>query len=94
MNVGASIERLLRGAQDLCLKKAYKSSDSNGLRCIREFLVDDIKNFENSHDLDALLTQSERLRIIEHELDTLKHDYEQTKLEDSLTVYRFDSISS
>lgn len=42
---------------------------------------------------EEFLTQSECLKIIEHEIKKLKHDGEETKLTESIKITHYDGIS-
>lgn len=86
LHIGASTQRFLRGAEEISLKKKYKN------HTIRDFLVEDLNNFENCDNLDEFLTQSECLKIIEHEIKKLKHDNEETKLNENTKINHFDGI--
>ncbi|CAF0826099.1 unnamed protein product [Didymodactylos carnosus] len=66
MYVGALTDRLLEGGEELQIKKRYKDGT------LREFLVADIKNFENGDDPDNFLSMSTKQRIIWEELQNLR----------------------
>ena len=46
-----------------------------------------------TENTDEFLTQSECLRIIEHEITKLKHDNEETKLTEAIRITYYDGIS-
>lgn len=99
--------RFLLGAEEMRIKKLYRDE------ALRDFLVDDLKNFKNSgkhyskfeyhnsfiliywyiiDDEFEFLSQSERLKIIEYELNNLKHDLSEFMVGKTI-IYGYDGIS-
>ena len=64
--IGATLPRLLVGAEELRIKKSYQNKG------LREFLVSDIDHFDNSENPESFLLTSEKQRIIWEELQTLR----------------------
>jgi anoctamin-10 len=108
LQIGASIERLLKGAEEICLKKMHKQ------KSFRDFVIKDLENFEGSSkcplqiqkalnlflmhaffskdDLENFLSQSERLKIIDYELSNLKYLYDEIAFENNVKLEPKDSI--
>ncbi|CAF1198507.1 unnamed protein product [Rotaria sordida] len=63
--IGATLSRLLIGAEELRIKKRYKNKG------LTEFLVSDTDHFENSENPENLLLKSEKQRIIWEEIQNL-----------------------
>jgi len=81
------MQRLLKGAEEICLKKQCKDSS------VREFLCQDIENFLNKGFFRKSLSFVSRLKIIEHELNNLKHDFDETVLDGNLIIHNYEGIS-
>ncbi|CAF1211313.1 unnamed protein product [Adineta ricciae] len=64
--IGATLHRLLVGAEELRMKKPYKN------KALREFLISDINHFDNSQNHDSFLLKSEKQRIIWEEIQILR----------------------
>lgn len=64
--IGASLQRLLAGAEELRIKKPSKN------RVLREFLVSDLNGFDNSENLNNFLSKAEKQRIIWEEMQNLR----------------------
>ena len=43
--------------------------------------------------MDNFLSQAECLRIIEHAMNNLKHDFEETRIDESVKLNEYDGIS-
>ncbi|MEQ2197228.1 Anoctamin-10 [Xenoophorus captivus] len=65
--VGASLERLLSGAEDLGLFKEYNDGSMRGFTCSNKHNFKDFKG-----DGDGFLSMAECQYIVKHELDTLR----------------------
>ncbi|CAF3881681.1 unnamed protein product [Rotaria sp. Silwood2] len=63
--IGATLSRLLIGAEELRIKKKYKNKG------LTEFLISDIDRFEGSENPENLLLKSEKQRIIWEEIQNL-----------------------
>ncbi|CAF0837646.1 unnamed protein product [Rotaria sp. Silwood1] len=63
--IGATLSRLLIGAEELRIKKRYKNKG------LTEFLISDIDHFEGSENRESLLLKSEKQRIIWEEIQNL-----------------------
>lgn len=86
LHIGATDERLLKGAELIGLKKTCKNGQ------IKEFLVDDLENFEGSDDMDNFLTQADRLKIIDDEINNMKLNHDEVKFENNVYLYKYDGI--
>ncbi|CAF1311319.1 unnamed protein product [Adineta steineri] len=64
--IGATLHRLLIGAEELRIKKPYKQ------KTLREFLVSDIDHFDNSENPTNFLLKSEKQRIIWEEIQVIR----------------------
>ncbi|CAM4753214.1 unnamed protein product [Rotaria magnacalcarata] len=64
--IGATLDRLLLGAEELRIKKPYKNDTS------REFLISDIDNFDKSENLDSFLLKSEKQLIVWEEIQNIR----------------------
>ncbi|CAF1291293.1 unnamed protein product [Adineta steineri] len=64
--IGATLHRLLIGAEELRIKKPYKQ------KTLREFLVSDIDHFDNSENPTNFLLKSEKQRIIWEEMQVIR----------------------
>ncbi len=87
LHVSATDEQLLKGAELIGLKKLYK----NGW--LKEVLIEDLDSFEDAHDMGKFLTQADRLRIIDYELNNLKLSQEEVILGENVRLYKYDGIS-
>ncbi|KAI0217278.1 Anoctamin-10 [Lamellibrachia satsuma] len=80
IHVGATTERLLIAAELMELKKPYHDGS------LREVSVGDLKNFQNTDDLDAFLLMAEKQRIVLHEMKLIRAP------EDDLEIPGFDEL--
>ncbi len=87
LHVGAMDEQLLKGAELIRLKKPTKNAE------IKEVLIEDIDNFEHGYDLGKFLTQADRLKIIENELNSLKLSEDEVRIGENVRLYKYDGIS-
>ena len=60
---------------------------------MREFLCMDIENFEKQEESDQILTQAECIKIIEYELNNLRHDYGEIVFDQNITIQKYEGIS-
>lgn len=88
MHIGATEERFLKGAELIGLIKIYHNGE------LKEFLVDDCENFQNSDNFEELLTESDRLKIINYELNRLRLPMmtDEMKFADNVALYKYDGI--
>ncbi|CAF3286759.1 unnamed protein product [Rotaria sp. Silwood2] len=64
--IGATLNRLLLGAEELRIKKPYKNDT------LREFLISDIDNFDHSGSPDSFLLKSEKQLVIWDEIQNVR----------------------
>ena len=90
MHIGATEERFLKGAELIGLIKPYHNGE------LKEFLVDDCENFQNSDNFEELLTESDRLKIINYELNRLRLPMmtDEMTFADNVALYKYDGISN
>ena len=86
MHISATEDRLLQGAELIGLHKLAKDNE------MERFLVDDLENFENSENINDFLTQADRLKIINYELNNLKLNHDEVKFHNGISLYKYDGI--
>ncbi|GFO25413.1 anoctamin [Plakobranchus ocellatus] len=73
--VGATIDRLLIGAEEARIQKAYKNGGA-----LRDLSLTDIYNFENTDDLDSFLTSAEKQRVILKAIESIRATEDETHI--------------
>ncbi|GFR93884.1 anoctamin [Elysia marginata] len=72
--VGATVDRLLIGAEEGRIQKKYKNGD------LRDLSLTDIYNYENADDLDNFLTSAEKQRVILKAIESVRATDDETHI--------------
>jgi anoctamin-10 len=86
--IGCTNQRLLEGAEEIGIRKML----NNKVMC--DFSYANIQNFENYKNLENFLTQSECLKIIDHEFQNMKPSAGGVHLTNEIYISEFDPILS
>mgnify|MGYP001810852285 CR=1 FL=1 len=77
----------MSGAEEIPIRKLYKD------KVLRDFNRKDLNNFLGSDNEQTFLSQSEKLKIIEHALNSLRIGEDNFKLNGKYALHNYDGLS-